>query len=165
MSTEQKPMGQNPIGQKPAAKAKVSKNRRKSRELVLKGIYRALINQAEHKMVMRDLMDDPDYERADQDYLRQLLDGVLQHMPELDDRLGSFLDRTAAELSPIEHAILYLSAFELIHDPSIPYRVAINEGVELAKLYGGTDGHKYVNGVLDKLAAEARPSEVNRASR
>jgi N utilization substance protein B len=165
MSTEQKPMGQNPIGQKPAAKPKVSKNRRKSRELVLKGIYRALINQAEHKMVMRDLMDDPDYERADQDYLRQLLDGVLQHMPELDDRLGSFLDRTAAELSPIEHAILYLSAFELIHDPSIPYRVAINEGVELAKLYGGTDGHKYVNGVLDKLAAEARPSEVNRASR
>jgi N utilization substance protein B len=165
MSTEQKPTGQKPIGQKPTAKPKASKNRRKSRELVLKGIYRALINQAEHKMVMRDLMDDPDYERADQDYLRQLLDGVLQHMPELDDRLGSFLDRTAAELSPIEHAILYLSAFELIHDPSIPYRVAINEGVELAKLYGGTDGHKYVNGVLDKLAAEARPSEVNRASR
>jgi N utilization substance protein B len=165
MSTEQKPTGQKPIGQKPTAKPKASKNRRKSRELVLKGIYRALINQAEHKMVMRDLMDDPDYERADQDYLRQLLDGVLQHMPELDNRLGSFLDRTAAELSPIEHAILYLSAFELIHDPSIPYRVAINEGVELAKLYGGTDGHKYVNGVLDKLAAEARPSEVNRASR
>jgi transcription antitermination protein NusB len=165
MSTEQKPTGQKPIGQKPTAKPKASKNRRKSRELVLKGIYRALINQAEHKMVMRDLMDDPDYERADQDYLRQLLDGVLQHMPELDDRLGSFLDRTAAELSPIEHAILYLSAFELIHDPSIPYRVAINEGVELAKLYGGTDGHKYVNGVLDKLAAEARPSEVSRANR
>lgn len=165
MSTEQKPTGQNPAAPRSAAKPKVSKNRRKSRELVLKGIYRALINQAEHKMVMRDLMDDPDYERADQDYLRQLLDGVLQHMPELDDRLGSFLDRTAAELSPIEHAILYLSAFELIHDPSIPYRVAINEGVELAKLYGGTDGHKYVNGVLDKLAAEARPSEVTRANR
>lgn len=165
MSTEQKPTGQNPAAPRSAAKSKVSKNRRKSRELVLKGIYRALINQAEHKMVMRDLMDDPDYERADQDYLRQLLDGVLQHMPELDDRLGSFLDRTAAELSPIEHAILYLSAFELIHDPSIPYRVAINEGVELAKLYGGTDGHKYVNGVLDKLAAEARPSEVSRANR
>lgn len=165
MSTEQKPTGQNPAVPRSAAKPKVSKNRRKSRELVLKGIYRALINQAEHKMVMRDLMDDPDYERADQDYLRQLLDGVLQHMPELDDRLGSFLDRTAAELSPIEHAILYLSAFELIHDPSIPYRVAINEGVELAKLYGGTDGHKYVNGVLDKLAAEARPSEVSRANR
>jgi N utilization substance protein B len=160
MSNEQKP-----AVPKPAAKPKVSKNRRKSRELVLKGIYRALINQAEHKMVIRDLMDDPDYERADQEYLRQLLDGVLQHMPELDDRLGSFLDRTAAELSPIEHAILYLSAFELIHDPSIPYRVAINEGVELAKLYGGTDGHKYVNGVLDKLAAEARPSEINRTSR
>ncbi|HWT28219.1 MAG TPA: transcription antitermination factor NusB [Methylophilaceae bacterium] len=151
--------------QKPAAKPKASRNRRKSRELVLKGIYRSLINQADPKLVMRDLADDPDFERADQDYLRQLLAGVLQHMPELDTRLGSFLDRTAAELSPIEHAILYLSAFELIHDPSIPYRVAINEGVELAKLYGGIDGHKYVNGVLDKLAAEARPSEVKRTSR
>jgi len=75
------------------------------------------------------------------------------------------IDREIGELSPIEHAILCIAAFELIHDPSIPYRVAINEGVELAKRFGGTDGHKYVNGVLDKLAAEARPAEVARSRR
>jgi transcription antitermination protein NusB len=87
---------------------------------------------------------------------------VYDQIPELDARITKFLDRTIEELSPIEHAILLISAYELIFDVSIPYRVAINEGVELAKLYGGTDGHKYVNGVLDKLAAEARPSEVSR---
>jgi len=86
-------------------------------------------------------------------------------MPELDQRLEVFLDRKITELSPIEHAILCISAYELIFDASIPYRVAINEGVELAKLYGGTDGHKYVNGVLDKIAAEARPQEFRRSSK
>lgn len=139
-----------------------SKNRRASRELVLKGIYRSFLNNADLKLIRRELADDPDFDRADEDYFRQLLEGVGDHLAELDSRLLRFLDRPMAELSPIEHAILCISAYELIYDSSIPYRVAINEGVELAKRYGGTDGHKYVNGVLDKLAAEARPNEFKR---
>ena len=91
-----------------------------------------------------------------------MIEGVSDNIASLDERLAEFIDRPIAELSPIEHAILCISAYELIHDPSIPYRVAINEGVELAKRYGGTDGHKYVNGVLDKLAAQARPHEISR---
>ena len=83
----------------------------------------------------------------------------------LDARIGPLLDRPITELSPIEHAILCISGYELMHDVSIPYRVAINEGVELAKIYGGTDGYKYVNGVLDKLAAEVRSEEVKQAAR
>ncbi|MFM8812171.1 MAG: transcription antitermination factor NusB, partial [Methylophilaceae bacterium] len=83
-----------------------------------------------------------------------------EHIADLDDRISQFIDRDINALSPIEHAILLISGYELIHDPSIPYRVAINEGVELAKQYGGTDGHKYVNGVLDKLGAQARPQEA-----
>ena len=94
-----------------------------------------------------------------------MLEGVNQHIPELDNRLARYIDRGISELSPIEHAILCIAAYELIYDPSIPYRVAINEGVELAKRFGGTDGHKYVNGVLDKLAAEARPNEFTRPGR
>lgn len=148
-----------------AKPAKAGKNRRKSRELALKGIYQNLMNQTELRQIIRDLADDPEFDHADQDYLRQLLEGVSENMAELDNRLASFLDRATSELSPIEHAILCISAYELIYDVSIPYRVAINEGVELAKLYGGTDGHKYVNGVLDKLAAEARPSEFKRMTR
>ena len=141
---------------------KIGKNRRKSRELALKAIYRNFMNQSELSQIQRDMADDPDFGRADEDYFRQLLEGVSENMTELDSRLASFADRKMAELSPIEHAILCISAYELIYDPSIPYRVAINEGVELAKLYGGTDGHKYVNGVLDKLAAEVRPNEFKR---
>jgi N utilization substance protein B len=149
-----------------AAKAgKGGKNRRKSRELALKGVYRNFLNNMPVPQLVRDLRDDPDIERADEEYFEQLLQGVIAHIPELDDRLAQFVDRGIPELSPIEHAILCIAAYELIYDPSIPYRVAINEGVELAKRFGGTDGHKYVNGVLDKLAAEARPAEFSRASR
>lgn len=144
------------------ARPRKSKNRRASRELVLKGVYRSFLNNDDLRLIRRELADDPDFDRADEDYFRQLLEGVSANLAELDGRLLQFLDRPMAELSPIEHAILCISAYELIYDSSIPYRVAINEGVELAKRYGGTDGHKYVNGVLDKLAAEARPNEVKR---
>ncbi|HYG32052.1 MAG TPA: transcription antitermination factor NusB [Methylophilaceae bacterium] len=144
---------------------KGGKNRRKSRELALKGVYRKFLNDLPVSQLERDLKDDEDYARADEEYFHQLLRGVTEHIPELDDRLTQFVDRGIPELSPIEHAILCIAAYELIYDPSIPYRVAINEGVELAKRFGGTDGHKYVNGVLDKLAAEARPAEFARSSR
>ena len=137
-------------------------NRRKSRELALKGLYQYLLSPKELRLIVREMADETDFARAVEMYFRSLLEGVYDQIPELDKRISKFLDRAIVELSPIEHAILLISAYELIFDISIPYRVAINEGVELAKLYGGTDGHKYVNGVLDKLATEARPSEVSR---
>ena len=148
--------------QNPSKSAKPTGNRRKSRELALKGLYQYLLSPKELRLILREMADEPDFARADEAYFRNLLEGVYDQIPELDTRITKFLDRPIEELSPIEHAILLISAYELIFDVSIPYRVAINEGVELAKLYGGTDGHKYVNGVLDKLAAEARPSEVSR---
>ena len=151
MSDNQKTNSNKPAG-----------NRRKSRELVLKGLYQYLLSPKELRLIVREMADEADFARADEAYFRALLEGVYDQIQELDARITKFLDRAIAELSPIEHAILLISAYELIFDVSIPYRVAINEGVELAKLYGGTDGHKYVNGVLDKLAAEARPSEVKR---
>ena len=86
---------------------------------------------------------------------------------EIDALLAKHVDRKTSLLSPVEHAVLMIGVYELQHCVDIPYRVAINEGVELAKSFGGTDGHKYVNGVLDKAAAELRPAEVAaaRASR
>lgn len=151
MSDDKKVVSKKPAG-----------NRRKSRELVLKGLYQNLLSPKELRLIVREMADEADFARADEGYFRSLLEGVYGEMVNLDERITKFLDRPIAELSPIEHGILLISAYELIFDVSIPYRVAINEGVELAKLYGGTDGHKYVNGVLDKLAAEARPSEVSR---
>lgn len=144
---------------------KPGQNRRKSRELVLKGLYRMLLSAGDLKETITDLAEDADYARADAEYFRSLLKGVCAERPALEARIAPLLDRKVSELSPIERAILCIAGYELIHDMSIPYRVAINEGVELAKRYGGTDGYKYVNGVLDKLAAESRSEEVAQAGR
>lgn len=154
-----------PIIDKPVTvsrKPKSSQNRRKSRELALKAVYRGILNQSDLKQVFRDMTEDPEYKRADEAYFKQLLTGVTEYKAEIDERVAEFIDRAIAALSPVEHAILLISGYELIYDATIPYRVAINEGVELAKIYGGTDGHKYINGVLDKLARSARPDEVKR---
>ena len=147
---------------KSAKKVKSSQNRRKSRELVLKAVYRGMINASELKQIVADAKEDPEYIKADEAYFKHLLDGVTGKIDALDSQIATFIDRKLAELSPVEHAILRISSFELMFDMSIPYRVAINEGVELAKLYGGTDGHKYINGVLDKVAAAARPQEFRK---
>ena len=147
---------------KAVKKPKVSQNRRKSRELVLKAVYRSMINASELKQVILDAKEDPEYIKADEAYFKQLLDGVTGKTSELDSQISTFIDRKIEELSPVEHAILRISSYELMFDASIPYRVAINEGVELAKLYGGVDGHKYINGVLDKVAASARPQEFRK---
>ena len=140
-------------------KVKTSQNRRKSRELVLKAVYRGMINASELKQIIADAQEDPEYIKADEAYFKSLLAGVTNKIDELDKQIAVFIDRKIEQLSPIEHAILRISSFELMFDASIPYRVAINEGVELAKIYGGADGHKYINGVLDKLAANVRPQE------
>jgi N utilization substance protein B len=144
---------------------KPGQNRRKSRELALKGLYSLFLGGGDIKQIADNLTEDEEYPRADANYFKGLLNGVAERVEELDVRIAPLLDRELSELSPIEHAILCIAAFELIHDVSIPYRVAINEGVELAKLYGGTDGYKYVNGVLDKLAAAARPDECRENGR
>lgn len=144
---------------------KAGQNRRKSRELVLKGLYSLLLSESDLRETIRNLSEDADYARADTEYFKSLLEGVVAERDGLEARIAPLLDRKLDELSPVEHAILCLSGYELIHDLSIPYRVAINEGVELAKRFGGTDGYKYVNGVLDKLAAEARPDESKQNAR
>lgn len=146
-------------------KGKGSKNRRKSRELALKALYRNRMNASDVKQLRIDSLEDPDYYKADEVYFKQLLTGVLEQTTEVDAKIAQFIDRQLDELSPIEHAILRISGYELMFDISIPYRVVINEGVELAKTYGGIDGHKYINGVLDKIAAEVRAHEFGQPTR
>ncbi len=139
-----------------------SRNRRKSREIVLKAVYRGMINNGDLKQVFLDMKDDPDYVKADEAYFKSLLQGVSDNIEQLDESISGIIDRKLSELSPVEHAILRISSYELLFDQTIPYRVIINEGVELAKIYGGADGHKYINGVLDKLATTARPQEFRK---
>lgn len=143
-------------------KSKVTNNRRKSRELVVKALYRNTLNESDIKQIVADAKTDPDYVKTDEEYFRTLLQGVIDQLDNLDAEIKQYIDRDISELSPVEHAILRIAGYELLFDVTIPYRVAINEGIELAKRYGGLDGHKYINGVLDKMAAKARPHEFKK---
>ena len=140
----------------------MSGSRRLAREYTLRGLYGWLLNQQQDRVdIGAALREDPQFRKADEAYFQQLLHGVMDEAPNLEVKLRPCLDREVAELSPIERGILMIGAYELIACPDVPYRVAINEAVELAKIYGGTDGHKYVNGVLDKLAKLMRPEEIS----
>lgn len=107
-------------------------------------------------------MENEGFDRADAAHLREVLHGAIEGADDLRADLARYLDRDVAELSPVEHAILLIGAYELKHRAEIPFRVVINEAVELAKNFGGTEGFKYVNGVLDKLALQLRPNEAGR---
>jgi transcription antitermination protein NusB len=134
--------------------------RHKARELALQGLYQWLLAREQAQEIRAQLAEFKGYDKADAKYLRLLLDGTIADAAELEAAFGPLLDRPVDELSPVERGVLLLGAYELAHVPEVPYRVVINEAVELAKSYGGTDGHKYVNGVLDKLAAKWRAAEV-----
>lgn len=143
-------------------------SRRLAREFVVQGLYEWLLAGNDVRAIEHRLAELKTFDKADRPLLDALLNGVVREAAALDARLTPYLDRPVNALSPVEHAVLLLGAFELVHRLETPYRVVINEAVELAKAYGGTDGHKYVNGVLDRLAAEVRSIEVQadpRASR
>ncbi len=137
------------------------KNRRRfSRELALQGIYQWRLAGGSARDIGAQLQEVGIFSKADGNYFSDLLHGVLKHIVTLEEQVQTCLDRQLAELSPVECSILLLSTYELIHHPEIPCRAVINEAIELAKSYGGTDGHKYVNGVLDKLGGQLRAAEL-----
>jgi N utilization substance protein B len=136
-------------------------SRRRAREFALQATYQWLVNESTAETLLAQLREQKDFPKADQPLAEALLRGVVGNADALRQLLTPYLDREMKALSPVEHALLLLSAFELRDHAQTPYKVVINEAIELAKSFGGTDGHKYVNGVLDKLAAELRPDEVN----
>ncbi|MBP7201775.1 MAG: transcription antitermination factor NusB [Propionivibrio sp.] len=153
------------VSGKPAKDAKSEKSggkspRRRARELALQGLYQWRIGGNDEAAIEAHLADVEGFDKADREFFVGLLRGVLAQQAELQEQLQAFLDRPFAELSPIEASILLAGAFELANYQQTPYRVIINEAIELTKGFGGTDGHKYVNGVLDKLAFKLRPVEV-----
>ncbi|NCU95346.1 MAG: transcription antitermination factor NusB [Betaproteobacteria bacterium] len=149
--------------QTPAAKpaARHKSPRRRAREFAVQGIYQSLLNGQRTELILAHLRENEQFGKADAPLCDALVRGVLAQHETLDAALVPHLDRTLSELSPVEHAILLLGTFELMQQAETPFRVIINEGIELAKTFGGTDGHRYVNGVLDKLAQALRPFEVS----
>ena len=134
--------------------------RRRSREFALQGLYSWLLAGHPVLDITAQLEESKGFERADHAYFSLLMRGAIEQQGTLEEALAPCLDRKVRELSPVERGILLLGAWELKNAPEVPYRVVINEAVELAKSFGGTDGHKYVNGVLDKLAKSLRTQEA-----
>ncbi len=149
----------------PAAKARSggTSPRRRAREFALQGLYEWLVGGADAGVIDAHMREQPHFDRCDSTQFDAMLHGCIRDAAALDQVLARHVDRRTSLLSPVEHAALLLGAWELMHAPEVPYRVVINEAVELTKTYGGTDGHKYVNGVLDKVATQLRPAEAQAA--
>jgi transcription antitermination protein NusB len=166
--------GGAPPAPKPAAKKKPGSShprpksaRRRSREVALQGLYEWLVSGAEAGVIDAHMHEQEGFDKCDAAHFDALLHGCIGEAVTIDAVLARHVDRKTTQLSPVEHGVLMIGVYELTHCIEIPYKVAINEAVELAKSFGGTDGHKYVNGVLDKAAVDLRPVEVEamRASR
>jgi transcription antitermination protein NusB len=126
----------------------------------LQGLYEWLLASTDAGLIEAHMREQEGFRQCDAAHFDALLHGCIREAVQIDALLSQHVDRKTTELSPIEHGVLMIGTYELAHCIEIPYRVAINEAVELAKSFGGTDGHKYVNGVLDKAAAELRVDEV-----
>ncbi len=133
--------------------------RKKARKLALQALYQWQMAGSSLVSVEAEFCEDNDMRKVDKEYFSELLHRIPMQISRLDKLVTPFLDRPLQELTPIELIILRIGAFELAERKDVPYRVIINEGVNLAKAFGATDGHKYVNGILDKLAHNLRESE------
>jgi N utilization substance protein B len=140
----------------------VHRARSLSRRLALQALYQLQINPRSWQDTHQQFAEDPEAERVDREYFKELIAAIVPSTAAIDAQLEKFSEITPAELDPIEHAALWLGLHELASHPELPYRVVLAEVVELTKRFGATDGHKFVNAVLDRAAQELRPLEYGR---
>jgi transcription antitermination protein NusB len=131
-----------------------------ARRLAMQAIYRWQLNEGPWQDVLLEFADAQDMPKANREYFRELIEGVCGARTQLDIDLAQWTDRPAAQLDPVEHAVLLVAAFELTSRPEVPFRVVLNEAVNLTRRFGATDGHKFVNAVLDRAARALRTAEL-----
>ena len=148
-------------GSKPAKPNKIA-TRRAARALAMQALYQWHMAGQSLNEIESQFRVDNNFAQVDGAYFHELFNGAARHRPEIDQAIEPLLDRPLGELDPVELSILRLSTFELMSRTDVPYRVVINEGIELAKTFGATEGHKFVNGVLDKLAPQLRAAEARK---
>ena len=134
-----------------------------SRKLAMQALYQWQLTGQGAAELRNQYADEEGFADADAEYFRELLNGITEGAAALDETLGGLIDRPVGQLDPVEHAVLLIGLYELGHRLDVPYRVVINEGVELAKRFGATDGHKFVNAVLDRSARLLRAAEQSAA--
>ncbi|WP_333909036.1 transcription antitermination factor NusB [Xenophilus arseniciresistens] len=145
---------------KAARKSAARSGRSRAREFALQALYQHLVGRNEAEAIDTFTRDLTGFHKADSAHYDALLHGAIAEQADLDALIKPLLDRPMGEISPIEHAVMWIGAYEFLHCPDVPWRVVLNECIELAKDFGGTDGHKYVNGVLNGLAPKLRSLEV-----
>jgi len=138
----------------------MSRSRSKARRFAMQALYQWQMTGQEVEDIISQYRSEDDFEKIDIAYFEEILRHVTLRVQEIDTRLQSVLDRPVREVDPVEAAILRMSTYELIAHPDVPFRVVINEAIDLAKVYGAVNGYKYVNGILDRLASELRPAEI-----
>jgi N utilization substance protein B len=146
-----------------AAHNTLAAERRKARHYGMQALYQWHMAGASLGLIEAEFRADYDFSHVDLEYFQSLLHGVPACVDELEATLEPLLDRKLSDLDPIERTLLRMGTFELAHRPDVPYKVVINEAVSLAKKFGATDGHKYINGVLDKVARQLRKVEIDAA--
>lgn len=134
--------------------------RKKARKLVLQALYQWQLSGASIAQVEAEFRTDNDFEKIDASYFNEVFRAIPKMTSELDSHFESFLDRPIVDVDPIEICLLRMGTYEMQHRVDIPYRVVVNEAVELAKQFGGTDGHKYINSILDKVGLRLRAAET-----
>jgi transcription antitermination protein NusB len=137
--------------------------RHRAREFALQGLYQWLLNNEDAGAIEAHIREAHGFNKADAAHFDSLLYGAIRDIVSLKEELAPLIDRPLAQLSPVELAALLIGSFELKNHLEIPYKVVINEAVELTKSFGGAEGHRYVNGVLDKVAAKVRADEIDAA--
>lgn len=157
MSTSDESAAQPPATGQPKAG-----DRRRARALAMQGLYQRHFTKSSITDIESEFIVDNDMSKVDTAYFRDLLRGVHREQAELDRLLEPFLERPIHEVDAIELAIVRMGTYELKHRLDVPYRVVINEGIEMAKKFGGTEGHKFVNSLLDKLSQRLRLAETRK---
>ena len=158
MSQTEEPNGERPRVRKATEKS----GRTRAREFALQALYQHIVGRNDAGDIDAFTRDLSGFHKADSAHYDALLHGCIAESALLDELIVPFLDRSLAEISPIERGVMWIGAYEFKHCVDVPWRVVLNECIELAKSFGGTDGHKYVNGVLNQLATQLRPQEVAR---
>ncbi len=143
----------------------MSQARSKARRCAVQALYQWQVSGGNVNEIYQQFLVEQNMAKVDEEYFKALLEGVAHHLRELDEQLKPHLDRDINSVDPVERAVLRMGAYELIHRPDVPYRVCINEALEAAKMFGAEQGHRYVNGILDKVAQKARELEVARSKK
>ena len=139
--------------------------RRKARQLALQALYQWQMTQTALSAIEEQFTNDNDLSKVDTGYFNLILHGVPRQIGHIDEAMTPLLDRPLNQLDPVELAALRIGCYELVNQKDVPYRVVINEAIELVKRFGAQDSHRYINGILDKLASRLRADEVRSHSK